>query len=168
MRSGQPFPRDEYNARHGSERLHRLLFRHILSRIQRGAIGASLRRFAARMIGVNFPDLPNSRRRAWIGSQVWLDDVYPEMITIEPEVVIALRAMVLCHDDLKRIVAPVVLKQGSWIGAGAMILPGVVVGEGAAVAAGAVVTHDVPPGEIWAGVPARRIGVRKTPGQSVD
>lgn len=46
------------------------------------------------------------------------------------------------------------------VGAGAVILPGVVVGEGAVVAAGAVVTHDVPAWEIWAGVPARQIGVR--------
>jgi len=40
----------------------------------------------------------------------------------------------------------------------AVVLPGVTVGEGAVIAAGAVVTKDVPPFEIWAGVPARRIG----------
>lgn len=40
----------------------------------------------------------------------------------------------------------------------AVILPGVTIGEGACVAAGAVVTMDVPAREIWAGVPARKIG----------
>ena len=41
-----------------------------------------------------------------------------------------------------------------WIGAGAVILPGVTVGEGAIVGAGAVVTKDVPAGATYVGVPA--------------
>lgn len=42
--------------------------------------------------------------------------------------------------------------------AGAIVLPGVTIGENAVVAAGAVVNRDVPPFEIWGGVPARKIG----------
>lgn len=42
----------------------------------------------------------------------------------------------------------------------AVVLGGVTLGEGAVVAAGAVATKDIPPWEIWAGVPARKIGVR--------
>lgn len=44
--------------------------------------------------------------------------------------------------------------------AGCVILPGVTVGTGAVVAAGAVVTRDVPPWEVWGGIPARKIGER--------
>lgn len=44
-----------------------------------------------------------------------------------------------------------------WIGAGAILLPGVSIGDGAIIGAGAVVTHDVPPGETWVGNPAKRI-----------
>lgn len=47
-----------------------------------------------------------------------------------------------------------------WLGAGVTVLPGTRVGDGAIVAAGAVVTRDVPPCEVWGGVPARRIGRR--------
>jgi maltose O-acetyltransferase len=47
-----------------------------------------------------------------------------------------------------------------WIGARAIIMPGVTVGRGAVVAAGAVVTKDVPPLTIVAGVPAKPIGMR--------
>lgn len=42
--------------------------------------------------------------------------------------------------------------------AGATVLPGVTVGENACVAAGALVRVDVPPWEIWGGVPARKLG----------
>ena len=46
--------------------------------------------------------------------------------------------------------------RGASIGGGAVILPGITIGAGAMVGAGAVVTRDVPPGETWAGNPARR------------
>jgi acetyltransferase-like isoleucine patch superfamily enzyme len=52
---------------------------------------------------------------------------------------------------------PVVIEDGCWIGARAVILPGVRVGRGAIVAAGAVVTGDVPPDTLVAGVPAHPI-----------
>jgi maltose O-acetyltransferase len=53
--------------------------------------------------------------------------------------------------------APVVVSRGCWIGARAVLLPGVTVGEGCVVAAGAVVTKDCLPDGLYAGVPARRI-----------
>lgn len=51
--------------------------------------------------------------------------------------------------------APVIVRRMAWIGAGAVILPGVTVGENAIIAAGAVVTKDVPDNTVVAGVPAR-------------
>ena len=52
-------------------------------------------------------------------------------------------------------VAPVVLEDGCDVGVGAIVMPGVTIGKGAQVAAGAVVTHDVAPGAIVMGIPAR-------------
>jgi acetyltransferase-like isoleucine patch superfamily enzyme len=49
---------------------------------------------------------------------------------------------------------PISVGDGSWIGARAVILPGVTIGAGCIVAAGAVVTRDCPPNTILAGVPA--------------
>ena len=46
---------------------------------------------------------------------------------------------------------------GCWIGAAAMIMPGVSVGDGCIVAAGAVVTKDCEPHGLYAGVPATRV-----------
>jgi acetyltransferase-like isoleucine patch superfamily enzyme len=57
--------------------------------------------------------------------------------------------------------APIVIAEDVWIGMGAIILPGVSIGAGAIVGAGAVVTHDVAPGEIVGGVPARHMNSRR-------
>jgi len=48
-----------------------------------------------------------------------------------------------------------------WLGQRVCVLPGVTIGEGAVVGAGSVVTHDVAPGELVAGVPARPLGIPK-------
>lgn len=53
--------------------------------------------------------------------------------------------------------APIRVGEGAWIGARAIVLPGVTVGAGAVVAAGALVTKDVPPDTLVGGVPARFI-----------
>ena len=52
---------------------------------------------------------------------------------------------------------PVVIEDDIWIGANAVILPGVTIGHHSVVAAGAVVTKNVPPHSLVAGVPAKVI-----------
>ena len=52
---------------------------------------------------------------------------------------------------------PVTIEDDVWIGANAVILPGVTIGEHCVVAAGAVVTKDVPPHSLVAGIPAKVI-----------
>jgi maltose O-acetyltransferase len=58
--------------------------------------------------------------------------------------------------------APVRVNDYVFIGARALVLPGVTIGEGAVIGAGAVVTRDVAPFTIVAGTPARPISQRQT------
>ena len=47
------------------------------------------------------------------------------------------------------------MKPFSCVFAGGTVLPGVTLGEGAILGAMSLATHDIPPWEVWAGVPAR-------------
>jgi maltose O-acetyltransferase len=53
------------------------------------------------------------------------------------------------------ITSPIRIEDDVWIGAHAVILPGITIGRGAVIGAGSVVTKDVPPFAIVTGVPAR-------------
>jgi acetyltransferase-like isoleucine patch superfamily enzyme len=57
---------------------------------------------------------------------------------------------------------PVQIHDYVFIGARAIILPGIILGKGSAVGAGSVVTRDVEPYAIVAGVPARLLRYRST------
>lgn len=51
----------------------------------------------------------------------------------------------------------VIIKRGACVGANSVVLPAVTIGEEAIVGALSLVKTDVPAGEVWGGVPARRI-----------
>jgi acetyltransferase-like isoleucine patch superfamily enzyme len=55
------------------------------------------------------------------------------------------------------------LERGCWLGALAVVLPGVTVGRNAVVGAGSVVTGDVPAGAVVAGAPALNTQYRALP-----
>ncbi len=98
-------------------------------------------------------------KRVSFGFEATLDILYPQDITIGDNSIIGYDATVLCHgytvQDYQR--GKVTIGRDVSIGAKALILPGVTIGDGATIGAMALVNRDVPPGEFWAGVPARRI-----------
>jgi acetyltransferase-like isoleucine patch superfamily enzyme len=55
---------------------------------------------------------------------------------------------------------PIIIGDDCWLGANVIILKGCKIGNGAVIAAGSVLTKSVPPMEIWAGIPARKISSR--------
>lgn len=63
--------------------------------------------------------------------------------------------------DLPDQAGPVTIGADVWIGASAIILPGVTIGDGAVVGAGSVVTKDVQPYSVVVGSPARFVKKRE-------
>jgi acetyltransferase-like isoleucine patch superfamily enzyme len=63
------------------------------------------------------------------------------------------------YDEVE-LLSPVKVGEAVWIGARAIILPGVSLGTGCVVGAGSVVTASFSEGNIVAGNPARAIGTR--------
>jgi len=101
---------------------------------------------------------------AYIGRDCLLD--LKQKVEIGARVTLAMRVTVVTHMDVGRSSwserypassAPVVIGDDAYIGAGAILLPGVRIGAGALVGAAALVRHDVPPGARVAGVPAREL-----------
>lgn len=88
------------------------------------------------------------------------------LITLEDMVTIATGVKIITHDnaiskplpEFTDLFGRVTVRRNSFIGAYSVLLPGITVGENAIVAAGSVVTKSIPDGEIWGGVPAKKIG----------
>jgi len=81
--------------------------------------------------------------------------------------VVVMPAVVLTHDDVvadyctlasgARLAGGVSVGEGAYVGAGALIRERCTIGAWSLVGMGAAVTTDIPSGEVWAGVPARRL-----------
>lgn len=110
---------------------------------------------------------------AYLGKGCILDLV--EAIVLEDEAAVSAACVLLTHGDpgtgrfmertyFPRVTGPVRVGRGAWLGAGAIVLPGITVGACSVIAAGAVVTHDVAPYTVVAGVPARLIRHLPPPG----
>lgn len=109
--------------------------------------------------------------RIIIGSQVGMSHAVlcsRSEIKIEDNVLIGAGVKIFDHDfhslDYKERMqngdsdvrtAPILIKEGAFIGAHAIILKGVTIGRHSVIGAGAVVTKNVPDNEVWAGNPAK-------------
>lgn len=106
-------------------------------------------------------------KNVFIGMEVMIDPAFPNLVTIEDNVSLAGRNILIAHSDptlpireknlVQTNIAPIRVENGAWVTVGAIILPGVTIGTNSIVAAGAVVTKDVPPYTVVAGSPARVI-----------
>ena len=94
-----------------------------------------------------------------LGMACQLDVLFPQRITIGDDVIVGYNTTVLCHGYVHDTyqLGDVGIGDRASLGANCTVLPGVTIGADAVVGAGSVVTRDVPPGEFWAGVPARRV-----------
>lgn len=118
-------------------------------------------KYLHRLRGVDFISV-NS---VFIGTQVNIDNKCPERVHIGKNTTIASGARITAHNDppvsledaISQDVRDVRIGNDIYIGADAIIIPGVTIGDRSVVGAGSVVTKDIPGNGVWAGNPARFI-----------
>ena len=86
-----------------------------------------------------------------------LDKTYPTGIHIGEDSYVASGAMVFSHDFTRGLHTDTYIGKRCFIGANAMIMPGIHIGDQVIVGGGSVVTKNVPPKCIVAGNPAKII-----------
>ncbi len=163
--------------------VNRLLFEFdLLSEDEIGRLIADLPRKIVRWLAINHPD--NRTRKIFysatgvqigegtvINPGVIIEDCYRSLVKIGERVSIAAGVMLIADAapnnsrlaeityvrDHLIVEKEVIIEDDAWIGAAAIILPGVTVGRGAIIGASAVVTRSVAPATIVAGVPAKEV-----------
>ena len=116
-------------------------------------------------VRVKYPWLFGMGDHCWIGEDCWIDNIAP--VTLGNNVCISQGAY-LCtgnHDwsdpTFGLLVDTIEIRDGAWIGAKALVTPGVEINECAVITTGSVVTDDVPAYAIYGGNPARFLRSRE-------
>lgn len=96
-------------------------------------------------------------RDVYLSEAVWIDPLFPHLLTVEDGVMIGFGARIFLHEFRRNEfrAGRVILRGGSFIGGLAVLGCGIEIGRNATVAASAVVGKDVPEGCIAIGNPAR-------------
>ena len=132
-------------------------FRKLVLDFQRCSLIPSMYRYKLlKLAGIKIHGKP------FIGQDVIFDSMAPENIEIEDGARITMRSIILTHfynpnGQEKYPIGKVHIGRFAFIGANSVICKPVSIGDYSTVAAGAVVTKDIPPRQIWGGVPARFI-----------
>ncbi|BAO76204.1 acetyltransferase [Winogradskyella sp. PG-2] len=132
-----------------------------------------LRRFGATLgkgvvikpkVTIKYPWKLKIGNHCWIGEKAWIDNL--DQVTLEDHVCISQGALLLCGNhnykttSFDLIVAPIILREGSWVGAKASVAPGVRLHSHAVLTMGSVATKDLEAYGIYSGNPAKKIKMR--------
>jgi putative colanic acid biosynthesis acetyltransferase WcaF len=109
-------------------------------------------------VNIKFPWKLHIGDHSWIGQRAWLDNL--DQLTIGNNVVISQGAMIIqgSHDykkiDYPTYTKPVVLEDGSWVGAGAIVTLGVTMKSHSVLGAGSMASKDLEAYMVYQGNPA--------------
>lgn len=109
-------------------------------------------------VKVKFPWLLTIGDHCWIGEDAWIDNL--TNVIIGSNVCVSQGAYICTgnHDwkttNMRLFSQPIRLEDGCWIGARAIVSPGVTIGRCSIAALGSVVAANIPAFEIWSGNPA--------------
>ena len=116
-------------------------------------------------VNIKYPWKLRVGNHAWIGEQVWIDNL--ATVTIGDDCCISQGALLLCgnHDyrlsSFDLITGDITLEAGVWIGAKALVAPGVTCCTHAVLTAGSVATQTLEAYGIYQGNPAVKIRTRQ-------
>jgi acetyltransferase-like isoleucine patch superfamily enzyme len=110
--------------------------------------GNSIRPGLHRLRGVNIG------KNVWISQYVYIDEIHPEVITIEDNCTIGLNTLIISHlywgpRRCSTSAGPVHIEQDVFIGPNCVILPNVRIGKGTVIQASTVISKNVPPNTLW-------------------
>jgi len=138
---------------------------------------ALLRTFGARIgrqvvlkprINIKYPWHLEIGDHVWLGEGVWIDSLGP--VKIGSHVCISQEAYLLTGNHnyklptFRLMVEGIEIEDGAWVGARAVICPGVRVGNHAIVTVGSIMTKDAEPNGIYQGNPAQWVRSRTLQG----
>ena len=112
-------------------------------------------------VNIKYPWLLQVGDNTWIGENVWVDNV--AIVKIGANVCLSQGAVLLTgsHNYKKStfdlVTGPVILEDGVWIGAGAMVNQGITVSTHAVLTAGSVATKNMDAYAIYQGNPAIKV-----------
>ena len=116
-------------------------------------------------VNIKFPWKLIIGDHSWIGEKVWIDNL--DNVAIGSSVCVSQGAFLLTgNHNFKKvtfdlITAPIVIEDGAWIGASAIVCPGVTCGTHAVLSVASVASKNLAPYFIYRGNPALQIGERE-------
>ena len=116
-------------------------------------------------VTIKYPWKLSLGNHIWIGEKVWIDNL--SQVTIGDHVCLSQAAYLLTGNhnytmaQFDLIVKSIQLEEGVWIGAHAIVCPGIRCGSHAVLAVGSIATKDLEPYTIYQGNPAQKVKERK-------
>ncbi len=115
-------------------------------------------------VNIKYPWKLTIGNNCWIGESVWIDNL--DEVILEDNVCLSQGAFLICGNhnyktsSFDLIVAPITLKEGSWVGAKSIVGPGVTLGSHSVLALGSVASANLEAFAIYRGNPALKIKER--------
>ncbi len=110
-------------------------------------------------VNIKYPWLLEVGNHVWIGEEVWIDNL--TTVRLQDNVTLSQGAMLLTgsHNyksaSFDLMVGKIMVEEGAWVGAKAIVCPNVNCGSHSVLAAGSVATTDLAPYTIYQGNPAQ-------------
>jgi len=137
--------------------IKRLLLRVFGARVGRGVV-------IKPRVNIKYPWHLELGDHVWLGEGVWIDNL--TTVRIASNVCISQGAYLLTgnHDYKKStfplLVSGISVEEGAWVGANAVVCPGVTIGQGAVLCVGSTLTSDAESMTVYQGNPATKIRQR--------